>query len=431
MPVLSYYYTSMLLTKFIMNYLDDNHILADQQFGFRSGRGTVDQLLLVYNDIAKWVDKGLVVDVVFLDYSKAFDVVSHTILLEKLSSLGFDDGLLNWIEMFLRDRFMCVSVSQHLSSPVEVTSGVPQGSVLGPLLFLIYVNSVTKDVSVQWAAYADDFKLSVCFPRGQSSVRSSKIGNLQSSLDSIASVGSSWNLNLNSSKCVVMRFGENEAIFPTNYTIDGKRLKCVKGYKDLGVFVDSNLKFHTHINQVVGRVASMSSNLLRSTVCRSADFMVTLWVSHIRPLIEYGSNVWNVGYMMDDRRLERLQRAWTRQIHGLSELSYHDRLSRIKMFSVYGRLLRVDLVTVWKAFHAEVDVGLSSVFEMANPVGTRGHNYKLAIPICRTEVGRRTFGVRVVNIWNSLPADVVEASSLDTFKRGLDAHLGEVLYSVV
>ena len=344
--------------------------------------------------------------------------------------LGFDWYVLGWIRDFLVGRNMVVSVSGESSSPVAVTSGVPQGSVLGPLLFLIYVNFITRDVVGSWAAFADDFKISVCYPRKSVQNRVEGVDRLQRDLDSIASASSSWNLKLNPSKCVVIRFGERSSDSQLDsYSVRGETVHFVEVYKDLGVMVDSRLRFHRHVDLIVWRAGSMMNNLLRSTICRSRDFMVALWVSHIRPLIEYASCVWNVGYLRDSRRLESLQRRWTREVVGMNGLEYVSRLKNIGLFSIKGRFLRLDLVKVWKCFHAEIDIGLLNVLELATNVGTRGHSFKLSIPVCRSELGRRTFGARVVRAWNSLPSQVVEAATVEVFKTRLDSIVIEELFS--
>ena len=118
-------------------------------------------------------------------------------------------------------------------------------------------------------------------------------------------------------------------------------------------------------------------------------------------------------------------------IRGLQQLQYEERLKRVKLYSVYGRLLRVDLIKVWKSFHCEVDVGLSSLFQRSVVTVTRGHSFKLVVAQSRTETRRRFFSVRVVSLWNSLPSGVVESASLGTFKKRLDDWLGEVLYSTL
>ena len=141
--------------------------------------------------------------------------------------------------------------------------------------------------------------------------------------------------------------------------------------------------------------------------------------------------MWNVGYLGDLRRLESLQRRWTREMAGVGELRYESRLRETGLYSIKGRLMRMDLIKVWKSFNAEIDVGLSRMFERARYGGTRGHRYKLDVPACRGELKRRMFAVRSVRMWNALPADVVEASNLDSFKRGVDSFLGDLLYATV
>ena len=415
-----------------VEYLEGNGLLSANQFGFRAGRSTEDQLLLFYGNIASWVDKGFIVDVIFLDFSKAFDLVSHTLIVTKLRLLGFDDALVNWIRSFLVGRTMSVSVSGKLSSERSVTSGVPQGSVLGPILFLIYVNHITKDVHSHWKAFADDFKLCVCYPRDSDVENCDAVQALQRDLNSLCDVSKSWGLRLNPLKCYAMRFGKGTK--PTEesnqYYIEDQLLQFVESYKDLGVTVDSSLRFHQHIRLLTAKAGGLMGELLRSTVCRTKEFMLTLFVSHIRPIIDYCSCVWNVGYLEDIRKLESIQRRWTREIDGLGGLDYVARLKTVGLYSIQGRLLRADLVKIWKSFSAEVDVGVAQLFEMARSVGTRGHSFKMSIPVCRSEVLRRSFGVRRVILWNSLPSKVVEASSVGTFKRLLDEFLGDMLFGV-
>ena len=378
------------------------------------------------------MDRGLVVDVVYLDFSKAFDVVSHQVLLEKLCSLGFDGLVLGWIRSFLVDRRMSVLVNGAKSSLRHVTSGVPQGSVLGPILFLVYVNFVTAGLGCQWTAFADDFKLCICYPRGRSEESTSAQSNLQRCIDDLAVTSKSWNLSLNPAKCVVIRFGggREDVSHRSPYTLEGANLEYVKSHRDLGVVVDDSLRFHIHINSVVRKAGALMGNLLRATKCRAREFMVTLFVSHVRPIIDYCSCVWNVGYLGDVRRLESLQRRWTKEVEGLRGMEYVVRLRECGLFSVGGRLLRQDLVKIWKSFHVEVEVGMGGLFERAAALGTRGHQYKLSVPVCRSEVRRRSLAARCVSVWNSLSADTVEASGLVAFKRRLDADLGDRLFAV-
>ena len=278
-------------------------------------------------------------------------------------------------------------------------------------------------------AFEDDFKVSISFPRRDKGEEQTRVSQLQCDLDSIARISGSWNLKLNPGKCVGVRFGSAAMEGQPEYEILGVPVAFRTKYRDLGVTVDSRLRFHDHVDIVVGRVSSMISNLLRSTVCRSPLFMTTLWVSHIRPLLEFNSCVWNVGYLCDTKRLESLQRRWTAEVEGLAVVEYSERLRMLGLFSVGKRFLRLDLVKIWKCFNSRVDVGLLNLFEHARGGSTRGHQYKLSIPICRSEIWRRMFAVRCVTVWNSLPASLVQSGSVEAFKRGLDFFLGEALYS--
>ena len=159
--------------------------------------------------------------------------------------------------------------------------------------------------------------------------------------------------------------------------------------------------------------------------------MVTLFVSHVRPLLDYCSTVWNLGYVGDVRRLEAVQRRWTREVSGLFDVDYPSRLRQLNLFSIRGRMFRADLIKIWKVFNSEVDVGLSSVFERQSHVATRGHSFKLSVPICRSELRRRFFNVRSVSTWNGLPVDVVDAGSLNGFKSRLDSHMSDHFFQTL
>ena len=411
-----------ILTSHLLEYLESNELLSSNQYGFRPGKGTEDQLLVAYNDVTKLVDSGKTVLMAFLDFSKAFDVVCHGLLLEKLRCLGVGEALMRLFESFLVGRSMAVSVYGSVSSSRPVTSGVPQGSVLGPVLFLVYVNYVMRDVRCEWVAFADDFKL-WCVNSDSDLVDGA--ARLQSDLSSIDIVSRSWNMNLNASKSVLMKFGPAEV--SRSFYIGSNCLEYVNSYKDLGVIIDPSLRFHIHVRTVAAKAGGMVGELLRSTVCRSPNFMITLFVAHIRPIIEYGSCIWNTGYLCDIRLLESIQRRWTAEVVGLGDLEYGARLRRLGLYSIYGRLLRRDLVMIWKIFNLGSDASLE-MFEISQERRTRGHIFKLVVPRYNRDFRQRWFAVRCINRWNCLPASVVTCSSLCSFKVALDQALGDLLY---
>ena len=420
-----------LIANHILDYLDQEDILCRRQFGFRKGRSTEDQLLLSYGKIAKDLDLGYKVDAIYLDFSKAFDVISHSILLEKLEAIGLPPLILGWIRSFLCGRSMHVSVGSSSSSQREVLSGVPQGSVLGPLLFILYVNSIGVDLGCEWYAFADDLKLFSSHRRMDANLTDQA---LQRDLDTLLTICTSWNLFLNPLKCVVIKFGARSHDYVdgyrSGYMLGSNPLKMVLSHRDLGIKVDSSLKFHHHISTIVNKASGLINQLLRSTVCRSPNFMVILFVSHVRPILEYGSTVWHLGYRGDLSKLESVQRRWTREVSGMTGVTYQDRLRQLRLFSIKGRLLRADLIKIWKIFHDQYDTGLDVLFERTFHRATRGHRYKISTPRCHTETFRRFFSVRLTEVWNSIPADIVEAESLFSFKARLDRYFHDKFLEV-
>ena len=191
-----------LIVKPINAHLSENLLIDVNQFGFRSGHSTLDQLLLTYNDVSLLSDAGKTVDLVFFDFMKAFDKVIHNIVLEKLACIGADPDLICWIKTFLVDRNMQVKISGVASGTVPVSSGVPQGSVLGPLLFLIYVNHVVAHLNTKYMIFADDVKLYLAHENELSTSQQA----LQTDIDTLVATSSSWGLHMNASKCVCTRF---------------------------------------------------------------------------------------------------------------------------------------------------------------------------------------------------------------------------------
>ncbi|XP_076060290.1 uncharacterized protein LOC143036611 [Oratosquilla oratoria] len=174
--------------------------------------------------------------------------------------------------------------------------------------------------------------------RDSSSPSAEDIGICQRNIDTVYRVADSWGLRFNLDKCAVLRCQRGSTdinLGPQHhYIMDTTALSIETAHKDLGITVDCNLKFHTHISKTVKKAAGLANNLLRSTLCRDKDFMITLFKSHIRPLLEFGSTVWNTGYLGDLTLLESTQRRWTKQIIGMAELSYADRLLTLDLYSI-------------------------------------------------------------------------------------------------
>jgi hypothetical protein len=406
-------------------FLDENNVLSEHQFGFRPGYSPVEQLVLTYNDVSLWYDSGKCVNLVLFDFSKAFDRVNHDLLILKLHSIGVHGRLLGWLSDFLIGRDMAVCIAGCCGASRAVSSGVPQGSVLGPLLFLVFINHLICDLGCYYKIFADDLKIYLA---------SSSPANpdLQACINILDTRARDWGLQFNISKCANLRF--QRGLFPNEdslFHIGGTPLEFASVHGDLGVTVDCHLKFHRHIELIAAKVGGIASNILRSTVCRSPEFMLIILISHLRPIMEYASPVWNTGYLGDLSVLESVQRRWTKQIQGLARFTYEDRLRYLKLFSVKGRLWRADLILCWRIFHEKSKISPSALFAPCQDRRTRGHIFKIFPLHVQTEARRRSFASRVVQHWNSLPSCVAEAKSLESFKSLLAVACGDSLYSFV
>ena len=424
-----------ILCKFIYDYATSNNILCNDQFGFRPGRSTEDQLLLTYNDISNALDQGYNIDLILFDFSKAFDTVCHDILLDKLCLLGITGKLLDWIREFLRSRVMNVLVDGKLSRPCEVVSGVPQGSVLGPLLFLFYINFITHNISSRTKIFADDLKLYITVETNSLQALLHNMSTCQRDINSLHKAASSWGLSMNINKCVVLKFHRRPmdlSGLPASgkYYLNNIPIPVKDSAMDLGVLVDSTLKFHQHIHNIVQKAGGVAQNLLKSTVNRDASFLIPLYVAHIRPILEYCSSVWNLGYITDINLLESVQRRWTRNIRGMEHLDYSHRLKALDLYSVRGRLMRHDMVKYWQIFHGSCAIAPQDMFISAPLGSTRGHQYKVAHVRTQLEIRKRFFSIRGISLWNSLPQHVVSANSVSAFKASLSAHLGDSLFEI-
>ena len=408
------------------DYLDVHNLLSPFQFGFRAGLSVSDQLLLAYDYVSSSLDCGCSVDVLYFDYRKAFDVVNHRILLSKLSSIGISNPLLGWLGDFLCDRSMKVVVHNFSSHNVNVSSGVPQGSVIGPLLFLIYINHVTSGLRSKFVLFADDLKLYLALPLDKSYALDASF-ILQNDVAMLHRRSESWGLSFSVNKCARIHFSRLRTDPVCDYFIGDSPIPNKDSFRDLGVVVDSSLKFHLHINEVCRKANGIANSILRGTICRSPEFMVQVFITHIRPIIDFASVVWNTGYVGDLQMLESIQRRWTKKIAGFADHPYSVRLSTLNLFSIKGRLLRADLILVWKIM-AGLCPSLNALFERVAHGRTRGHSRKIFKPRHSTDVRSRFFSLRVIDLWNSLPEEVVSVQSVQTFKRLLEHCLGPRLF---
>ncbi len=262
-----------------------NKLLTKTQFGFLPGRSATLQLLKVLDIWSKALDEGYDIDTIYMDYMKAFDTVPHSRLLSKVKAYKFSEQMLMWIQNFLEDRKQYVSVNGENSDWSPVISGVPQGSVLGPLLFVVFINDLPRTVSSNVFLYADDTKI---FNKVRSD---SDVRTLQSDLDKLAEWSDVWLLKFHPDKCKHMRIGKKSGTVGT-YSLHGQNLETIHEEKDIGVLIDDNLDFEHHICGKVQKANQMFGMLRRTFDHLDETTFVPLYKSLVRTHLDFASTVW-------------------------------------------------------------------------------------------------------------------------------------------
>ena len=380
------------------------------------------QLLATLDDWSKAIEQGDPVDAIYLDFSKAFDTVPHKRLLCKLRAYGIGGRLLRWVESFLTDRKQRVVLNGARSSWAAVRSGVPQGSVLGPLLFILFVNDLPDALQCNIQMFADDTKLYL-------PVRDpSDAGLLQADINAAMDWSKKWQLCFNPGKCKVLHVGKaNNRLI---YSMGDSLLDSTDLERDLGVQVDAELKFREHAAAAVSKASQMLAVIRRSFAHLDADTLPVLFKSMVRPHLEYCNTVWGPLNRADQKRVEKVQRRAIKLVTEIKDLSYTERLRILGLPSLYYRRRRGDMITLYQLLHGGVDLNPETFVSLAADGPTRGHPWKLRKPRAETRTRRLAFGVRVVNDWKSLPAKDVASSTLNCFKSRLDIHWSHLHYTI-
>ena len=276
--------------KKLQDHLEDNQLYNINQHGFRSGRSCLSQLLSHTEQLIHYIEEGHNVDVIYLDFSKAFDRVDHSILLRKIRKKGISGKLHTWIKSFLTGRSQRVSVNTKLSEDAEVISGVPQGSVLGPLLFLIMIHDIDEEVyhSVL-SSFADDTRLM----KDISNI--SDVQRLQNDLDAVYKWTESNNMALNGLKFEHIKYGknQNQKEHSTYLSDTNNQIEAKSQVKDLGVVMDNNMNYAQHIQGQIEKVKGISAWIYRTFRTRDAHVMLTIWKSLAIPHLDYCSQLWS------------------------------------------------------------------------------------------------------------------------------------------
>lgn len=414
----------------IVTYLEENNKMNINQHGFRKLRSCLSQLIKHFDAIIEAVSNGKTVDVVYLDFSKAFDVVDHNILLRKLKKLGISGKIGIWIHNFITDRRQTVSVNRKLSNSAPVKSGVPQGSCLGPILFLIMISDIDHKVSKSVvSSFADDTKVSHIISLLED------CNDLQSSLNDIYTWSEENNMNFNELKFQALRYGSvSEEIKNFMYkTPNDQDIPFESSAKDLGVMMSNNLMFRDHIDILCSKCRGLSAWILRTFLTREKVPMLKLFNSLVLPRIDYCSQMWAPHHNQDWAALEAIQRRFTNQIAEVKDLDYWSRLKTLSLYSTQRRTERYQIIYLWKIIE-----GLApnlSANEVCTKLSDRRGRYCIVPKLKRSECSNKiktirenTFGIHATVLYNCLPKHIRDITGVrvETFKLHLDKLLSKI-----
>ena len=294
-------------------------------------------------------------------------------------------------------------------------SGVPQGSVLGPILFLIYINDLENEIGSKIIKFADDTKM---FRRVESQEDRHQ---LQSDLNKLVKWAEKWQmLFFNNDKCKCLHIGQ--ANTKTNYLMNNAVLLPTQREKYVGVVVSSDMKVSEQCG-IAARKGNQILGLIRRTIAhRDKRLIIPLYISLVRPHLEYCIQAWRPHMRKYIDKLERVQRRETRLISEISQLSYEERLQQCRLTTLETRRIRGDQIEVFKIMHGYEELNKDMFFKIKNDSRTRGHSLALVKRHSRLDVRKYTFSQRVVNDWNKLPEECVNATSVNMFKNRIDQY---------
>ena len=401
----------------IMNHLITHNILTHCQHGFRPGFSTVTQLINVIDNITQALDNNHRVDCIVTDFSKAFDVVPHSLLLLKCSNYGIRGVLLKIIENFLRGRTQQVKVDGVLSNETEVLSGVPQGTVLGPLLFLIYINDLPFNISYMAKLFADDCMLyrTVKTPADTTS--------LQNDLDTVSAWCEKWKMPLNILKCSVIHFSKKLNEILPQYTLQNDILKPSTDIKYLGVTLNEKMNWKTHVTNTTNKAQKVINLIKRNFYKSSSDTKILCYNTLVRPTLEYASSAWSPHTQSDCVKLENINRQAARlafKEHRREPGTMTNLLKEKNWPTLEERSTVNRLGMLHKIMHSATPI-VDQTVQLSEYQRPRAPNdQQLIRPHCRTLQRSSTFFPRSATEWNTLPQVLVDISDNKLFKRKLN-----------
>ena len=395
----------------ICAHLTENKLIKDSQHGFIKGRSCSTNLIVFLDKLTEIVDRGKCADVFYLDFSKAFDTVPKERLLLKLQAKGVDGHILMWIRGWLSGRTQAARVGESLSTCSQVKSGVPQGSVLGPTLFYIFIDNIDTcaELITLLNKFADDTKgLNVI------EEESDRV-DLQLTLDRLVEWSKKWGMSFNTAKCKIMHVGSRNPGF--KYYMEGVELAEVDEERDIGVLIHKSLKPAKQCEKVARTATAVLGQLTRNFHFRDRHVFKNLYVQYVMP-------AWSPWSEHDKEVVEKVQKRAVKMISGLDPgLTYKEKCAEIGLDTLVERRRKQDVTQVFKILRGIDKVDKSKHFKLHGDRirSTRATDIatNLTAPFARLETRKNSFFVRTPSMWNALDDNAKNADTIGRFKSSI------------
>ena len=405
----------------IMSHLLVNNLIKSSQHGFMKKKSCLTNLLHALEEVTSILDDGDCVDILYLDFSKAFDKVQHQRLLSKMRAMNIDVKVLAWVQAWLSNRSQRVVLNGKASNSIPVPCSVGQGTVLGPLIFIIFIDDIDECIESLLALilkFADDTKI-------VKRIRSQAENNeMQVIINNLSNWAKKWQMYFNIDKCKILHLGKNNP--KVKYLMDGALIKAADAERDLGVVMDCSAKPSLQCAKAAMKANQVLGQLLRSFQCRNKEVLTQLYKVFVRPHLEYAVQAWSPYTVKDIDLLEKVQRRMVRQISGIKG-TYEEKLGQIGLTTLQDRRERGDCIEIFKMMKGFTNVDHTIWFEKI--LRTEGPQTRLSadpwaleLKPARLDLRKNFFSIRTVHLWNALPLSIKQSTTINQFKNSYDKY---------
>nr|CAD2182586.1 unnamed protein product [Meloidogyne enterolobii] len=411
------------LERIILNslliHLEENNIISESQFGFLKKRSTTTQLIFTFSHWYRAVLESKNVDCAYIDLKHAFDSVPIRFLLYKLFNIGIRGKLLNWISAFLTNRTAKVKINNTFSTSFQIHSGVPQGSILGPILFLIYINDITCVIpdNINKCLFADDLKIFQVFKNTENT------NSLQNALNNVYQWSSDWALEISIQKTSILHIGSKNPKY--TYTLKEKNLQITSTVKDLGITFTNDLSFDLHCSIIIRKAYARAISILNYIHTSNPKVWALAFKSYVRPLLEYATVIWSPKTKYLIEKIEKIQKWYTRIALSKCKIIYKNYSERLITFNLESLALRrslYDLTMIYRIIFKFTHLSSTGLFELNERPTRNKHKFQIKVQRKNSKTEHWLCN-RAVNLWNLLPTSIIDSSNPRIFWNSLRSYL--------